>query len=240
MMKILQWNIWFKDCLNNLDKIIAELKRFDADICCLQEVEYINDAAHLQPLWDLYPYHYFATADTNDEGAVWGSCILSRYPIISEKKIFIQEKDTARPESYDNENRIYAECDIDVNGQVFSVGTTHSSYTHRIEETAAKDIEIEKLIDIIKMKKSNYIIAGDFNIVPASKYITRIEQYLKNLGPEYSENTWATKPFSYNGFEVSELSYRLDYIFGTSDIKLVKAEILHTNSSDHLPILVKI
>ena len=39
-MKILQWNIWYKEDINNIAK---ELKRIDADVVCIQELSFIGD-----------------------------------------------------------------------------------------------------------------------------------------------------------------------------------------------------
>ena len=61
-----------------------------------------------------------------------------------------------------------------------------------------------------------------------------------NLGPDYHEKTWTTKPFSYNGFSENSLNWRLDFVFGTKDIKVISSEIIKTDLSDHLPILIKI
>ncbi len=38
-MKVLQWNIWYKEDINN---IASELKRIDADVVCIQELSFID------------------------------------------------------------------------------------------------------------------------------------------------------------------------------------------------------
>ena len=67
-----------------------------------------------------------------------------------------------------------------------------------------------------------------------------IQKYLKNAGPDPSEKTWTTKPFSYKGFEASTLDWRLDYCFVTPDLQITSAEVVKTSYSDHLPILLEL
>lgn len=57
-----------------------------------------------------------------------------------------------------------------------------------------------------KRNKNNYIFAGDLNTIKTSKYINKISEYYINYD---TDNTWTTKPFSYNVFEASELDYNL-------------------------------
>jgi len=114
------------------------------------------------------------------------------------------------------------------------------SYTHAFEPSERKLQETDALVETIKNNKKNFILAGDFNAQPDSEVIKRIEKYVENLGPGYEQNTWTTKPFSYNGFEANELDYRLDYVFGSQDISVISAQTLATDVSDHLPVMVEI
>jgi endonuclease/exonuclease/phosphatase (EEP) superfamily protein YafD len=52
------------------------------------------------------------------------------------------------------------------------------------------------------------------------------------------KNTWTTKPFDYGDFSEHGLNWLLDYVFAAADIKIVSSEIISTEYSDHLPILV--
>ncbi len=105
--------------------------------------------------------------------------------------------------------------------------------------TPVKKIEVDNLINLIKNKKERYFFTGDLNTPPESYPIEQITQYLKNAGPEYKQNTWTTKPFSYNGFEENDLNWRLDYVFCTPDITIESVKVIETDYSDHLPILVE-
>ena len=230
MLKLLQWNIWFKE---NIDNIIMELKKFDADIVCLQELNInANDDINVNKLKALYPYMYYEIADTFLDGRSQCNAILSKYLIRKTNKKYVQEPSDNKND-YSKEGRIYIEIELDINGKSINIGTTHLSYTHKFEETSLKDEEVNRLITCIN-KKEKYIFAGDLNTTKTSKYIKQIEQHLINND---TSNTWTTKPFSYQGFDEDKLNWKLDYIFSTSDINVKETKVLETQYSDHLPVL---
>jgi len=67
-----------------------------------------------------------------------------------------------------------------------------------------------------------------------------LSKHLLHVGPDFKQNTWPTKPFDYHGFKENDLSWRLDYIFATKDVRVKKVEIINTQYSDHLPILLEV
>ena len=100
--------------------------------------------------------------------------------------------------------------------------------------------ETNALVEAIENNSQNFILTGDFNARPDSEVIKCIQNHVKNLGPDYDQKTWTTKPFSYNGFEANTLDWRLDYALGSSDIVVTYSKVLQTEFSDHLPIIVEL
>lgn len=244
IISILQWNIWYQE---NTENTIKTLNEINPDIFCLQELtttslinpnvdvpELIAHALNVQ-----HSYKEAQSWDSSEEKRAQGNGIFSKFPITKTHSSFLQDP-SENPIDFSKEGRVYVETTIDVHGRNLSVGTLHSSYTDRFVNTEAKEKEIEKLIQILKTKKENYIFAGDLNASPRSETVQAIEKYLKNLGPSFERKTWTTKPFSKNGFAENGLNWRLDYIFGTNDIRVKHAEIIQTQFSDHLPILATI
>lgn len=246
-IKILQWNVWVEEKVENIIKLLNEI---DADIICLQELS--TNAIH-NPNIDIpkkiakdFHLHYFykaghvwpkGTADKIDQG----NAIFSKFPIKNTFSQHIQKDEVANYKGgkwdYGKEGRVYLECELTIDGNRMIVGTTHVSYSNKFFLNKRKKKEINNLVSILKTKKENYIFTGDLNSRPYSYCIKQISKYLKHCGPDFKEKTWTTKKFDYGGFKENKPNWRIDYIFATKDIQVKKTTIVKTEYSDHLPIL---
>jgi len=238
MIKLLQWNIWYKEDPNN---VLNLLKEVDADILCLQELTAGYDMHDKIDVVELIQhelgYEVHAQHMTVGARGSLANAIFSKYPIENTSSVWINEPRGSS--GSDDEHRCYIEAVINVNETMITVGTVHMSYTDRFIETDRKLEETSRLLAEIK-GKNRYIFTGDLNVTPGSKTIKDIESILQPVGPDYSEPTWTTKPFSYNGFEAKTLDWRLDYAFKSIDLDIRTASIINTDYSDHLPILIEI
>ncbi len=241
-LKFLQWNIWYKEDIHSVIELIKEL---DPDIICLQELavncvnnpgisntaEYITEKTGLN--------YYFEEAqrwEGDEEMDAIGNGIFSKYPITNKFAKHVQQP-TKDYSDYAHEGRIYVECDIEIDSRILTVGTAHLSYTHKFIITNEKRKEVDNLLTIIAEKKKSYIFSGDLNSAPESYTVTEISKLLSSCGPNFSKNTWTTKPFEHKGFKADTLEWRLDYVFASKDLKCESSKIIKTDISDHLPIL---
>lgn len=237
-LKILQWNIWYKESIYNTDAILDFINRIDADIVCLQEINSLEGKEDtIKKIVDNFPYGSFALADKLPDGRTQGNGIFSKYPIIKKEQKFIQKP--SNNSDYSQEGRVYLECELNIDGNKLIVGTTHCSYTHKFEENEFKNKEIGNLLSFIKNNKDKYIFSGDLNASENSKYILEFENIF-DICVDINDKTWTTKPFDYNGFTEDKLNWKLDYTFKTNDIKLISSQVLKTELSDHLPTLIEI
>jgi endonuclease/exonuclease/phosphatase family metal-dependent hydrolase len=235
----MQWNIWYKEDLTN---VVNLLKEYNPDIICLQELT-INPKADIQHapafIAEQLGYQYYhkeLPIESTDGGKIMlANGIFSRFPI--SKKDFAWINQPKGGGGYDDEYRAYVEVELDVNGNHISVGTTHMSYTHKFQPTPNKKAETDALIAQIRQHASRFIFTGDLNALPGSYTINSVEHHMGQVGPDMQAKTWTTKPFSYNGFEETDLNWRLDYVFATKDMQMNSTEIIQTEYSDHLPIL---
>ena len=247
-MKLLQWNVFYQEDIDNILRTIVEV---GPDILCLQELttnhpsQRGRDAArHLAEGLGMHCFYQPAQQNRLPDGGThtYGNAILSRHPIVKSSFRYIQ-RPPRRPEARSNsalEPRIYLEAKLRIGDRTLDVATTHMSYVPRFRQTAAKRQEADKLVNILRRKKRNFIIGGDFNSAPNSYTVKAIERHLKNAGPPRGEKTWTTKPFSYLGFSANTLDWRIDYVFTTPDIQVTSALIVDTPYSDHLPVLIEI
>jgi endonuclease/exonuclease/phosphatase family metal-dependent hydrolase len=238
-LTVLQWNVWYKEDIRNA---AALLKEYPADVVCLQELT-IQDVPAIGHTPDYIAkqlgYHHFYKEIDLGEGKInIANGIFSKYPIVSTNWQWINE--ASGTGHYDDEYRAYVEVTLDVDGMHVTVATTHMSYTNSFVSTPRKMQETQRLADILENKKERFIFTGDLNAAPDSPTIQTISKSLQNVGPDFAQPTWTTKPFSYDGFEETELKWRLDYIFATPDVKAINTKVLHTDYSDHLPVWAEI
>jgi len=241
-IKILQWNVWFKENPRNTVRQIQQLK---PDVVCLQElIKYLPqniDTAkfitkHLK--YNLF-YQSAETWDKKENVEAQGNAILSSCPIARKFYSYVQQPKHNPPDA-SHEGRVYLEIDIKKGSKVITIATTHLSYSPRLVINNQRKNEVDNLINIIKKNKRNFVLAADLNSTPDSYTVKNILKYLNNAGPDFSQNTWTTKPFEKPGFKEDKVNWRPDYIFVSQDIKVINARIIKTKFSDHLPILVEI
>ena len=240
-LKILQWNIWHKEKVENIIKLIEEV---NADILCFQELtigSIYNDKQDISKLIAKkinFEYN-FALAHKYDNNQLVGNGIFSRFQIIKNSNFIIANAKNSH--DYSSDGRICAVSKIKINSEKnITIATAHSSYSHKFIENEEKLKEVEKLVNYFKKNTEKLVFTGDLNITPNTKSIKQIEKQLVHCGPDYKKPTWTTKPFSYKGFKEDKLKWRLDYAFVTKDIKILSSKIIKTEYSDHLPILIEI
>jgi endonuclease/exonuclease/phosphatase family metal-dependent hydrolase len=243
-MKLLQWNVWYDE---KADNVVDFIKDTDADIVCAQELT-VNGPAN--PGIDVpkaiakacgynYYFHPMTIYGTDGEALQMGNGIFSKFSIVDKNFQYVQKADP-KNQSYETEDRSYVEVSLDINGNLLKVGTVHLSYSPAFAMTEKKLGEAEKLYEAAKDNHQRYILTGDMNAKPDSPIIKQLEKLFIHADPNTERPTWTTKPFSYQGFDANTLDWRLDYVFATEDINVITNKIIHTQYSDHLPILTEI
>ena len=247
-VKILQWNIWFQEKAENIVKLI---KRVNPDVICCQEVtsgskfnggrdvaKFIANELGYNYYYSIaHKYEYPITP--KGESNFGGNAIFSRFSMFDETDFAIVNPEDSN--SLPFERRTCAVSKIKLGGgKILTIATTHSSYNNKFVENNDKLEEVKILNDFFEKNKDNFIFTADLNLNPNSKSIKLIEKNLKHCGPDYSKPTWTTKPFDFMGFKEDKLRWRLDYVFASGDVNVISSEILNTDYSDHLPILVEI
>lgn len=241
IVTLLQWNLWYKE---DPHLIVQEIKKLNPDIICAQELiihtgKEINTPEKIASCLKYdYVYQKAESWDNREEKESQGNAIFYRLPLIKTSFTYIQDP-KHNPPSASYEGRVYLKARFKVNKKFIDIATVHLSYSPCFKINPRRRKEADNLINIIKKKSKSFVFTGDLNATPSSYVIKKICQYLKNAGPDFQEKTWTTRPFDYHGFQEDKLNWRLDYVFTSPDVQVIKAEIIKTTLSDHLPILIR-
>jgi endonuclease/exonuclease/phosphatase family metal-dependent hydrolase len=186
--------------------------------------------------------HYYSTK--SQEWINWhkdyqANGIFSKFTIKKGRNIFIKKPHSKKARDYSNEGRVYIEIELNISGKTLFVGTAHLSYIHKFEIGDRRYAEENNLLKALT-KRKKFVFCGDLNAPPDSNIYKALSKKYKHCGPEITQKTWTTKPFSHNGFIENDLNWRLDYVFASRDIEIIETRIIQTDVSDHLPIMVRI
>lgn len=249
-----------------LEELSENLKNWDVDIVFLQEVDFdakrsgsINQAQYLAkkagypyvaeaPSWDLnyIPFPYWPPKNQFGQTKS-GGAILSKYPLSDHEVTYLQ-KPTSKPWWYNlfYLHRYFQKATVAVGDKKFNIINVHLEAfdkTNRLEQA--------KLLSEKVQKEQIDLVTGDFNMLPT---VAAKRSKFKDSTDEY-ENDRTYEEFSKSGLSevVPDVIYlkdeslyftfpawrpdrRLDYIWYRPDLKMMKAEVLPTALSDHLPL----
>lgn len=236
------------------DKIFQVLKGESPDLICFQEFFHSDNKGYFttkDSLLKFLPTKYFHeryTHATNGRN-YFGVALFSKYKIIN--KGFIPF------ESDVNNFCIYA--DILVNGDTIRVYNAHlQSIRFKPEDYAfvednrnkeelktgvsriaerlkiafqKRQSQVEKVAESIDLCRHPVVLCGDFNDPPASYTYGTFSDLLEDSFLEQGSGIGNT----YNG---AFPSFRIDYVFHSSDIKTLDYRTIKEDLSDHYPIVV--
>jgi endonuclease/exonuclease/phosphatase family metal-dependent hydrolase len=150
------------------------IKQQGADIVALQEVDVytarsgasLNEATELARLTGMTAY--FAKA-INYGGGEYGVAILSRYPMEDRKNMPLPTDDNTK-----GEHRTLGTATIVLPGnKKFVFACTHLDAQHG---DTNRQLQIKKIVEILKNESLPVVIAGDFNAVPESSVIQQLDR----------------------------------------------------------------
>jgi endonuclease/exonuclease/phosphatase family metal-dependent hydrolase len=239
----------------NLNKVIYELKKVNADIIALQEIDYnskrsyhIDQQKELSKLgytnygqninWDkkYVPFPYYPIS-MHFGKILSGQSILSKYPILQQERIELK-RNVNNPFYYDSFyiDRLAQVTKIKINDQFLILINVHleayDQATRKLQMQQVKSIYIKYYKDFPT------ILLGDFNSdikykdAGISLFLKLPETGCAAFSIDNPENTYSSE----------SPTERLDYIFYNKQfIKEIDAKILtqFELASDHLPLLLK-
>ena len=217
-------------CLNYIEdkidfQIMADaIKKCDADIVGLNEMrdkgvreDFKNQTEILSALTGL-GYHYFACALMVRGVDPYGNALLSRYPIESAETVPVPDP---APETrkgtrqYETRCLLKAKLEGGITVLVIHFGLNPDEQKNAVD-TVLKHLEKEKCI-----------LMGDFNVRPDNEILNPIRECMKDTAGFFTEPLLS--------FPSDKPTRKIDYIFVSSDVEVVSADIPAIVASDHRP-----
>lgn len=225
-LTVMSFNI--QHCRNYLEDridydLFAEtIKESGADIIGLNEVwgKGLGMKSQAKILAEKLGYYYcFGRAIFTNGTTEYGNALLSRYPIKTVEKIKIPDPEPkAGTGSYETRGIIKAE--IDVAGKTFTVLVTHFGLNPDEQENAVAAV-------CGAIGNRNCILMGDFNVRPDNEVLKPIYEKLCDTSEAFEEELYS--------FPSDRPNRRIDYMFASSDLNVVSADIPDLVVSDHRP-----
>ena len=215
-IKIMTFNI--QHCKNYITKkidynsIINLIKKYNPDIVGLNEIY----SFQLKKLCKYLDYNYYFGKSDNLI-LPYGNSILSKYDINNIKVIKIKDNNNFKY----SEKRSILSCNVNINNNLYNIYVTHLGLKEN-----EKINSINTLINNINI--DNSIILGDFNINSDSKLLDKFNNFIDSTNKDLYTYP-STNP-----------KYKLDYIFVSKNIKVIKSYVLEEVISDHRAIITEI
>jgi endonuclease/exonuclease/phosphatase family metal-dependent hydrolase len=181
-----------------------------------------------------------------------GGAVLSKYPIISSDVHFLK-KPLSQPWWYNlfYPHRYLQQVEIELGDKKIKLINLHLEAFDKDDRMS----QVDTLVELVKKEKID-LVAGDFNTLPPSATKKRNfpnysrddyendSSYSKMEKSELLEvipdSIYALDEVRYFTFPSSKPDRRLDYIFYKKELKMIKAEVLPSALSDHLPLKASI
>lgn len=249
-----------------LAKFAQEVLEAQPDVILLQEIDFDSSRSHnidqARYIAEKANYPYVAEAVSWDANYIpfpyWpitrnfggmksGGAIISKYPIL-DHKVTLLEKPMSQPWWYNlfYLHRYIQQVTIQLGDKPYKFVNVH---LEAFDKKNRED-QVKQILAIIEKEKID-VIAGDFNMVPTSavkksKFTFNDDEYENDpsfelmkksgLSEVIPEEIYSQEESRYFTFPASKPDRRLDYIFFQSNLKMMKAEVLPSALSDHVPL----
>jgi exonuclease III len=245
-MKLITLNTWCGRKMEEFEKFLIEHN--DIDVFCFQEVyheahgkdEVWKDGSNFNFLNDvkkiLSPNYNFYYKPHLDDW--WGIAIFIKkdFNIIEEGDFFIHKKNGYNPDmevyGYTAKNIQFLKTKY--NNKIVTILNLHGLWNGNGKDDTEDRIEQSKnIVEFIKNIDNDYILCGDFNLLPESKSLMMIEEKLgcidliKKYGITSTRTSLYLKPIKF-----------ADYVFVSKGIDVIDFKVLPDEVSDHAPLLL--
>lgn len=185
-------------CLNiekdrHLDRIIPFLSEQMPDVFCAQEVYESSIPVIAEALpGSTYVYVPMTGRPKENPPQMQGVAIFSRLPIKTRDVRYyagtpekVPDSDDNDPSTYNASNRSLVTCDVEKDGTIFRVCTTHFTWSERGQRTDKQLHDMRTLLKILG-SMGEFVLCGDFNVPRGGELFGMLaERYTDNVPLHY-------------------------------------------------------
>ncbi len=166
----------------------------------------------------------FGRAIRVKDNCFYGNAIFSKYNFDSFEVITIPDPDS-KIEGYFYESRAITKSELNIDGKIVTVLTSHFGLAPNEQENAVKTV-----LELASEIKTPLVFMGDLNMTPDNPLIKKLSSCFEDV-LKYVKCDEATFPSNLP-------KIRIDYIFSRG-LKIIGAKTIRVISSDHFPIMAE-
>lgn len=245
-IKFIQVNIYKGKYLDALIKFLNEQK---PDFVSMQEVAsgdigYFGDKNTniyeiLQRSTGYFGYFESDQKFSDSPNSVTGNAVLSRYPIESTNYLEVSKfrpmtvAEFSDPVFFSRDSHTLVDATVNFEGTKIHILSSHGAWTAPPTDTEETIGGATKMANYLKSLNEPFIFGIDFNAVIQSKTVGIVNRVAKNLLLE-SGILQTTHPKIH---KIAPRGFLIDFIFTSSEFKLLNIEAPEIIVSDHLPVV---
>lgn len=177
----------------HLDRVLPFLAREAPDVACIQEMN-DTDAELFARAQGGGACFFVPMGRQLREGArsTLGVAVCSRLPVRRQDALYyhgdagsVPDSDFDKIETYNVFNRIVLVCDVEKEGTVFRIATTHFTWSPRGEATDLQREKMKGMLDVLA-PLGDLVLTGDFNAPRGGEIFAMLAAcYKDNIPPNY-------------------------------------------------------
>lgn len=179
----------------HLDTVLAFLKEVKPHVVCMQELVEADGDFFCKELWMQMPVYVPNTREKERSGSYseHGVGLLCALPFSNVRKIYydgdpssVPVSDETDPDTFNNANRAIVSADIEHEGELMRIATTHFTWSPRGEATDLQRANAQKLLEASRTL-GEHVLCGDFN-APRRAPEGHIGEIFSIFAKEYKDN----------------------------------------------------
>ncbi len=231
----------------HLDLVLPFLEREKPDVVCIQELLH-HDASRIAAVLGVVDFIFTPMARLKFDvpGAIYGTGIFSRIPVAARGEQYYVGQAGTIPESratalltYNDEYRAIAWADVEKEGAVFRIATTHFTWTSDGSASDEQRWNMRNLMQILGTM-GEFVLGGDFNAPRGGEIFSMLSSvYTYNIPPQYKTSLDLTlhRAAREKGRELEDKM--VDGLFTTPEYTVSDARLVD-GVSDHMAVVATI